>query len=926
MSTDDELLDSSSSGTHSANTADTSLQSSPLLNPKVIVALPTPFFPASLEEEDPNRQCPPLPSTFPPLPYNETPRTAAQVDVQTPDAWIKRDPGLIRLTGKHPFNTEGVLSAVFDAGFLTPAHLHVVRNHGAVPQISPNTAYAEWKIEIHGLVTRPIILSVQDLARLFTVRTLPMTLCCAGNRRKEQNVVRKSLGFDWGSAGVSTSLWTGVYLADILDYVGVDKRRAKHVIFEGADTNLPKGPYGTSQRLTWAMNREKGMLIAWAMNGLPLEPDHGFPVRLIVPGQIGGRMVKWLTRIEVSEIESNHYLHYWDNKVLPMTLTPEQARNEPKWWYDPSYIITELNVNSVIAKPAHAETLFVSTSQGTCDEKSYTLRGFGYAGGGRRVTRIEISLDEGSTWALADVEYPEDKYRETAYEHPIYGLIDLTDRDTCFCWCFWSWTISVSTLAQSDVVTLRAMDEAMNIQPRDMYLNATSMLNNWWFRVAIRKEKCEDGVLLTFEHPAPVGEQPFPGWMERMRTAGEDFLNPKFGNNNELSQKIVGSKSSHQNEEVSMVLPDVVRKISPEEMEKQGRERSWFVVNNEVYDATNYLDEHPGGPDSILLMAGQDATEDFMAIHSSDAKKKLAEYHIGTLSAPLRPQASTVIQRGLDAPFLDSKTWETVSLISIKRVNHDSLIYRFVFPPGAEKQLLGLPVGQHVFVRLRRKDTGEVIQRAYTPVSWRHVKGEIEFLIKLYLPCAQWPVGGKMSMGFDSLQIGDSVEIKGPLGLFVWLGRGMASWRGAERKLREIGMVYGGSGITPILQVLRAILHDDGDAETKIYLISANKTEEDILCREEIEALVTKNGLRLSVYYVLSSTETLTEVWTQGRGRVDEEVLRRYLPDPPGERTGDDSVNGGKMILSCGPPGMIEHLRNSLRQIGWDVERDLVVF
>ena len=105
------------------------------------------------------------------------------------------------------------------------------------------------------------MLSVQDLAGIFTVRTFPVTICCAGNRRKEQNVVRKSLGFDWGSAGVSTSLWTGVYLADILDYVGVDKRRGKHVIFEGADTNLPKGPYGTSQKLSWAMNRDKAMLI-----------------------------------------------------------------------------------------------------------------------------------------------------------------------------------------------------------------------------------------------------------------------------------------------------------------------------------------------------------------------------------------------------------------------------------------------------------------------------------------------------------------------------------------------------------------------------------------------------------------------------------------------------------------------------------------
>lgn len=144
---------------------------------------------------------------------------------------------------------------------MTPAHLHVVRNHGAVPRISSTTAYADWKIEIHGLVAQPITLSVRDLAERFTVRTLPVTICCAGNRRKEQNIVRKSLGFDWGSAGVSTSLWTGVYLADILEYAGVNRKQGKHVVFEGGDTTLPKGPYGTSQRLSWALDRERGMLI-----------------------------------------------------------------------------------------------------------------------------------------------------------------------------------------------------------------------------------------------------------------------------------------------------------------------------------------------------------------------------------------------------------------------------------------------------------------------------------------------------------------------------------------------------------------------------------------------------------------------------------------------------------------------------------------
>lgn len=109
----------------------------------------------------------------------------------------------------------------------------------------------------------------------FSPITLPITLVCAGNRRKEQNVFRQSLGFSWGPAGLSTGLFTGVYLADILERVCPQNfgtrgeegfRKAEHVIFEGAE-DLPDGKYGTSQLLRWSKDKGKGMMIAWAMNG-----------------------------------------------------------------------------------------------------------------------------------------------------------------------------------------------------------------------------------------------------------------------------------------------------------------------------------------------------------------------------------------------------------------------------------------------------------------------------------------------------------------------------------------------------------------------------------------------------------------------------------------------------------------------------------
>lgn len=196
-----------------------------------------------------------------------------------------------------------------------------------------------------------------------------------------------------------------------------------------------------------------------------------------------------------------------------------------------------------------------------------------------------------------------------------------------------------------------------------------------------------------------------------------------------------------------------------------------------------------------------------------------------------------------------------------------------------------------------------------------------------------------MTVGFNLLQVGDTVELKGPVGSFVWEGKGKSSWRGAVRKVNEIGLVCGGSGkwlldqparrtliavsgITPILQVLRSIIHDTSDT-TQLYFISANKTEHDILCREEIDDLLALHPHRLRVYYVLSSVESVTSGWAHGLGRVTEKVMRSHLPAPP---TALDGREGGKMILSCGPPGMIDSLKTGLANCGWDVKRDLVVF
>ena len=190
-------------------------------------------------------------------------------------------------------------------------------------------------------------------------RELPVLLVCAGNRRKEQNRVAKTVGFNWGASGCATNVWTGVRLCDLLKLAKIKSKAegAGHVCFVGPKKELPKGDdgtYGTS--ITWdvAMDPAQDVLIAYKQNGQFLEPDHGYPVRLIIPGYIGGRMIKWLTEIEVTREQSDNFYHFMDNRVLPVGVTPESATTEG-WWYKPDYIINNLNVNSAIWSPAHAE-------------------------------------------------------------------------------------------------------------------------------------------------------------------------------------------------------------------------------------------------------------------------------------------------------------------------------------------------------------------------------------------------------------------------------------------------------------------------------------------------------------------------------------------------------------------------------------------
>ena len=537
-----------------------------------------------------------------PLPPTSNPPTEIlKEDLKTPDSHVPRDPRLIRLTGIHPFNVEPPLTALYNEGFLTSPELFYVRNHGAVPEVE-DSAIPNWEFSIEGMVKKPITMTLKELISEYEQITVPITLVCAGNRRKEQNQVRKSRGFSWGAAGVSTALWTGVPLSELIRRA-VPIRGARYVCMEGAD-KLPNGYYGTSVKLNWVMDPNRGIMLAHKMNGETLRPDHGKPLRAVVPGQIGGRSVKWLKKLIVTAEPSDNWYHIYDNRVLPTMVSPDQSASEPKWWQDERYAIYDLSTNSATAFPAHDEKLNLANAA-----EIYRVKGYAYGGGGRRVTRVEVTLNKGRSWALADIRYHEDDYRNAAEGEVLFGgRLDMEWRETCFAWCFWEIELKVEDLKMSGDIMVRAMDESMNVQPRDMYWSVLGMMNNPWYRVTITK----DSESLHFEHPTQPALLP-GGWMENVKTRGGNLLNGFWGE--KLGDKDEVKVVMEEKNDVKMTKDGLDRTIAIDELQKHdGDANPWFVVNGEVYDGTYFLEAHPGGATSITGAAGQDATDEFMTI------------------------------------------------------------------------------------------------------------------------------------------------------------------------------------------------------------------------------------------------------------------------------------------------------------------------
>jgi len=840
------------------------------------------------------------------LGFQFTEADVLDVDKNTPDDWVPRSKHMIRLTGKHPFNCEAEIGMLMDQGFFTPPALHYIRNHGyAMKDISWDTH----TFTINGCVTNPLTISMDQLAAMPSV-SLPVTLVCAGNRRKEQNMTKQTIGFSWGPCGVSTHMWTGVRLRDLLLQAGVDLSRAKYVSMVGAET-LPKGPYGTSIPISLAMDEFAEVLVAYENNGMRLTPDHGFPVRVIIPGWIGGRMVKWLKEITVSETPSDNYYHFFDNRILPPQVDSERA-NAEGWWYKPEYMFNELNINSAMASPNHDERMDLSA---TPADGKYTMRGYAYSGGGRNVTRVEVSFDGGKTWDLCDVDRPEEKFSHT----PKY--------DRYYCWVLWTYTVPAYKFMECAMgpgeVMCRAWDCSNNTQPAHLTWNLMGMGNNPYFRVRIHPEKNNNGGFsLRFEHPTVAGPTK-GGWMNPLTPEELAAQSQGVGAPSSSTLATVAASQAPPSAPASSTsaAATTTKKDSSktyftwDAIKKHDNEQSaWIVVRGKVYDCTPFLKDHPGGGSSIVMNAGTDSTEEFDAIHSSKAQKMLDDYYIGELddgtfisAEPDSDSDSTASTNGVQEAkvliALNPKEKISCPLIEKESISYNVRRLRFALP--SKEHVLGLPVGYHMLLSAKVND--KLVMRAYTPTSTNDNLGYFELVVKVYFKNEhpKFPEGGVFSQYLDSMNIGDSVFVKGPIGHFEYKRHGHLIVEGENKNVKHLGFICAGSGITPAYQVIKQILKDSSDT-TQVRLVYANQKPSDILLRDELDAW-SKAYPNFKVWYTVDSVPASEEAletdgkWKYSVGYISHEMLRDHLVEDIAQYQPEDILVG-----MCGPPPMIK--------------------
>jgi nitrate reductase (NAD(P)H) len=206
-----------------------------------------------------------------------------------------------------------------------------------------------------------------------------------------------------------------------------------------------------------------------------------------------------------------------------------------------------------------------------------------------------------------------------------------------------------------------------------------------------------------------------------------------------------------------------------------------------------------------------------------------------------------------------------------------------------------------------------MIIRSYTPISETAEPGFVDVLVKIYFDTAERK-GGKMSQAMDQLPIGHPIEFKGPIGKFEYKSPGLCIVNGVERRVDSLLMVCGGSGVTPIYQVYRAIMQDQAD-KTHCTVLNGNRQLEDILCKADLDAYAQGNEHKSKLLYTLTQGP---EDWQGLKGRIAAPLLKEHAQR-------EEFCQGSAMVLICGPEPLEKSVHAALLEIGWS-EDDMLFF
>lgn len=321
---------------------------------------------------------------------------------------------------------------------ITPAGLHYLLVHYDIPTIDP----AGWRLRVDGLVGTQLTLDL-DAIRARPAVTLPVTLECAGNGRARLDP--RPVSQPWLVEAVGTAEWTGTPLAPLLREAGIGDSAAE-VVFTGADHGIERGvPQDYQRSLPLAEAMRDDALLAYEMNGAPVPVQHGFPLRLVIPGWYGMAHVKWLTRITAIDKPFDGY----QNAVAYRIKADGDDPGEP---------VTRIRPRALMVPPGHPD--FMSRTR-FVEPGRHRLIGRAWSGVAP-VTRVEVSTDAGATWAEAELGAPMGEWA----------------------WCAWSFDWSVTQAGRYELLA-RASDASGAVQPVDQPWNVQGMANNMTQRVTV---------------------------------------------------------------------------------------------------------------------------------------------------------------------------------------------------------------------------------------------------------------------------------------------------------------------------------------------------------------------------------------------------------------------------------------------------------